>query len=109
MDNIIAENDNKEFNKMKDELKQTHKNDKTEFTSKIRNFFIQPVICYVLAFDGYFYLCILVSALEFLLLPHSLLISVRKMIEIFYNLLRGYFIYFSVAHYFLTTKLISDN
>ena len=54
MNNIIAENYNKEFNKMKDELKQTHKNDKIEFTSKMRNFFILRVICVVLAFCGYF-------------------------------------------------------
>ncbi len=109
MDNIIAENYNKEFNKMKNELKQTHKNDKTEFTSKMRNFFILRVICVVLAFYGYFYLCILVSAFQFLLLPYSLIISLSKMIEIFYNLFLGYYIYFPVTYYFLTTKLISDN
>lgn len=108
LDNKLAENYNKEYNEMKDKLKQTHKDSEAEFSTKMQNFFILRLICCVLAYFDYFYLTILISSLQFFILPYSLIISLSKFIEILYNIFLGYLIYFPIA-YSLTNNLNNVN
>lgn len=110
VDNKIAEKCNEEFKVMKNILKQNHKGTETDFSTKMRNFFILRIICCVFAFFNYFYLTILISTLQFLLLPYSLIVSLSKLIEISYNIFLGYFIYFPFSYFLMTTsELIKTN
>lgn len=109
LDNSIAENYNKEYKKMQDELKETYKNDETEFSNKLSSFFILRLACCALAYFNYFYTVILLSLLQFLILPFSFVIALNIFVQIFFSIFFGFYAFYPLATYAFRSLFNADS